>query len=319
MRPGSARHGRRGGHEEEHEEHENHERWLVSYADMMTLLMVLFIVMFAISSINQGKFNQLKQGLHNGFGTPQTMLAGGSDLLESGGAVAPDAPAGRRAHPGRRGRRRRQLLEGREPRRRWPSSCTPRSRPRCARRWRTCKQGEGARSRPPWPGRGCPAAPRSASTSAGSSSPIATDKVLFDSASARLLPQGRRHPRRAGADARHAAEPAERRRPHELPADRDRPLPLELGAVDRPGDRRAAVPRGAGQGPGRLGWSAAGYADTRPLLPGVGPPGGGREPAGGDRRPREPSTTARAGPSRSWGTRPTARPAPPPARGPAQS
>ena len=51
-------HGRRGGHEEEHEEHENHERWLVSYADMMTLLMVLFIVMFAISSINQGKFDQ---------------------------------------------------------------------------------------------------------------------------------------------------------------------------------------------------------------------------------------------------------------------
>ena len=80
-------HARRGGHEEEHEEHENHERWLVSYADMMTLLMVLFIVMFAISSINQGKFNQLKEGLHHGFGAPQTMLAGGLDILDSGGAV----------------------------------------------------------------------------------------------------------------------------------------------------------------------------------------------------------------------------------------
>ena len=33
---------------------------------MMTLLMVLFIVMFAISSINQGKFNQLKEGLQQG-------------------------------------------------------------------------------------------------------------------------------------------------------------------------------------------------------------------------------------------------------------
>jgi chemotaxis protein MotB len=90
-RPGRA-HGRRGGHEEEHQEHENHERWLVSYADMMTLLMVLFIVMFAISVINQGKFEQLKEGLHKGFGAPQTMLAGGLDILDSGGAVAPDAP-----------------------------------------------------------------------------------------------------------------------------------------------------------------------------------------------------------------------------------
>ena len=35
------------------EEHENHERWLVTYADMVTLLMVLFIVMFAMSQVDQ--------------------------------------------------------------------------------------------------------------------------------------------------------------------------------------------------------------------------------------------------------------------------
>jgi chemotaxis protein MotB len=40
---------------EEHEEHENHERWLVSYADMMTLLFALFVVLFAISSLNKSK------------------------------------------------------------------------------------------------------------------------------------------------------------------------------------------------------------------------------------------------------------------------
>jgi len=56
-------HQRRGGHEEEHEEHENHERWLVSYADMMTLLMVLFIVLFAISQVDHKKFASLKSGL----------------------------------------------------------------------------------------------------------------------------------------------------------------------------------------------------------------------------------------------------------------
>ena len=53
---------------EEHEEHENHERWLVTYADMVTLLMVLFIVMFAMSVVDEKKFNALKEGLAAGFG-----------------------------------------------------------------------------------------------------------------------------------------------------------------------------------------------------------------------------------------------------------
>jgi chemotaxis protein MotB len=60
------KHKKHGGAHEE--EHENHERWLVSYADMMTLLMVLFIVMFAISAVDQKKFAQLKTGLAVGFG-----------------------------------------------------------------------------------------------------------------------------------------------------------------------------------------------------------------------------------------------------------
>ncbi|HEX2810205.1 MAG TPA: flagellar motor protein MotB, partial [Kineosporiaceae bacterium] len=83
---------KRRGHEEEHEEHENHERWLVSYADMMTLLMVLFIVMFAISQVDQKKFMALKTGLSAGFGSPVSMLTGADALLDVGGAVAPDVP-----------------------------------------------------------------------------------------------------------------------------------------------------------------------------------------------------------------------------------
>lgn len=81
---------RRGGHEEEHEEHVNHERWLVTYADMLTLLMVLFIVLFAISQVNQKKFNELKTGLSSGFGQPVEMLSGSSGLLNSGTTLAPD-------------------------------------------------------------------------------------------------------------------------------------------------------------------------------------------------------------------------------------
>ena len=83
-------HGALRRHEEEHEEHENHERWLVSYADMMTLLMVLFIVMFAISQVDTRKFMELKTGLESGFGAPVTFAAGSDHLLDPGGSVAPD-------------------------------------------------------------------------------------------------------------------------------------------------------------------------------------------------------------------------------------
>jgi chemotaxis protein MotB len=83
--------GKRRSIEEEHEEHENHERWLVSYADMMTLLMVLFIVMFAISQVDQKKFAALKTGLSAGFGAPVAILSGADQLLDVGGAVAPDS------------------------------------------------------------------------------------------------------------------------------------------------------------------------------------------------------------------------------------
>ncbi|MCU1437976.1 MAG: hypothetical protein JWP66_1063 [Naasia sp.] len=56
---------RRGGHAGEvHVD----ERWLVSYADMVTVLMCLFIVMFAMSSVDQAKFEKLANSLATGFG-----------------------------------------------------------------------------------------------------------------------------------------------------------------------------------------------------------------------------------------------------------
>jgi chemotaxis protein MotB len=72
-------------HREEHEEHENHERWLVTYADMVTLLMVLFIVMFAMSVVDEKKFNALKQGLAAGFGDSTAILDGSDKILEQPG------------------------------------------------------------------------------------------------------------------------------------------------------------------------------------------------------------------------------------------
>lgn len=56
------------------EEPDNHERWLVSYADFMTLLFAFFVVMYAISSVNEGKYRILSNSLVNAFGKTRPML-----------------------------------------------------------------------------------------------------------------------------------------------------------------------------------------------------------------------------------------------------
>ncbi|MHB1654974.1 MAG: flagellar motor protein MotD [Burkholderiales bacterium] len=50
------------------EEHDNPDRWLVSYADFMTLLFAFFVVMYAISAVNAGKYKVLSNALGNAFG-----------------------------------------------------------------------------------------------------------------------------------------------------------------------------------------------------------------------------------------------------------
>jgi chemotaxis protein MotB len=76
---GHAPKGRRAKKHEE-EEHENHERWLVSYADMLTLLFALFVVLFAMSQVDVTKFNSFAEGLQEGFGAPVTILSDGAVL-----------------------------------------------------------------------------------------------------------------------------------------------------------------------------------------------------------------------------------------------
>jgi chemotaxis protein MotB len=49
------------------EEHENHERWLVSYSDFITLLFAFFVVMYAISSVNEGKYRVLSSAIVDAF------------------------------------------------------------------------------------------------------------------------------------------------------------------------------------------------------------------------------------------------------------
>lgn len=49
------------------DDHESHERWLVSYADFITLLFAFFVVMYSISSVNTGKYNQLSSSIGYAF------------------------------------------------------------------------------------------------------------------------------------------------------------------------------------------------------------------------------------------------------------
>jgi chemotaxis protein MotB len=261
-------HGRRGGHEEEHEEHENHERWLVSYADMMTLLMVLFIVMFAISSINQGKFDQLKQGLKTGFGTPQTMLAGGNSILDSGGHVAPDPPKVDGLMQGGSGGANVNSWRSATPQQ-VSGLVKATQQAQVEQEVRNLQKAEAA-LKAALARAGVPRGATFRFDERGLVVTIATDKVLFESASARLRPQGRR--------ILDAITPTLVTLPNRISVDgHTNSLPIATGEFpsnwELSTDRAAGVLRYLGR-PGGLPvarMAATGYADTRPLLPASDP------------------------------------------------
>jgi chemotaxis protein MotB len=84
-----AGHGKRRGHAAEVE---NEERWLLTYADMLTLLFALFMVLFSISSVNISKYQVLQQSLKAAFSG--SILPGGRAILQSGSeSTAAHTPA----------------------------------------------------------------------------------------------------------------------------------------------------------------------------------------------------------------------------------
>ncbi|MGN6188329.1 MAG: flagellar motor protein MotB [Conexibacter sp.] len=99
--------------------HENEERWLLTYADMITLLLALFVVLFAISSVNVSKVKMLQQSLRDAFNGK--VMDGGQAIMQTANSVAvrtldtqprvipstptigtPDSPAARAALAARR-------------------------------------------------------------------------------------------------------------------------------------------------------------------------------------------------------------------------
>jgi chemotaxis protein MotB len=55
---------------QKHEDHTNHEAWAIPYGDMVTLLLAFFVVMYSISSVNEGKYRVLSDALSHAFGGP---------------------------------------------------------------------------------------------------------------------------------------------------------------------------------------------------------------------------------------------------------
>ena len=62
------------GRKKKPEEHVNHERWMVSYADFITLLFAFFVMMYSISIVNTGKFKVLSESLTAAFTDPARSL-----------------------------------------------------------------------------------------------------------------------------------------------------------------------------------------------------------------------------------------------------
>ena len=87
----------------QHEEHANHEAWAIPYADLMTLLLAFFVVMYAISSVNEGKYRVVAAALSTAFGSaPRTLnpVQVGSNQVKGGGWDAPSViNAGSRVGP----------------------------------------------------------------------------------------------------------------------------------------------------------------------------------------------------------------------------
>jgi chemotaxis protein MotB len=70
---------------EEPEKPQNAERWLLTYSDMITLLMVLFVILYSMSKVETTKFNALAESLSNAFSMPGVQSRDG----EGGHSLSP--------------------------------------------------------------------------------------------------------------------------------------------------------------------------------------------------------------------------------------
>ncbi len=72
------------GRKQKHEEHVNLERYLVSYADFITLLFATFVVLYALSQVDISAFSKLEESLKHAFATP-SIMDGNKGIMENAG------------------------------------------------------------------------------------------------------------------------------------------------------------------------------------------------------------------------------------------
>lgn len=67
---------------DEDEKEENNERWLLTYSDLITLLMIFFVIMYSMSNVDAEKYKQLSQSLNSAFGGSSGVIEGGNSKIE---------------------------------------------------------------------------------------------------------------------------------------------------------------------------------------------------------------------------------------------
>jgi chemotaxis protein MotB len=223
----------------EPEAHENHERYLLTYADMITLLMALFIILFAIGQTDLEKYKQFADGAHGALSGP-SLLTGGGGVVEQVAAASHDSSAGGESDPS-------EAAEHGESSASTGGVVDERER-LAASLARAFSSGGHDEIR-------AEAAP------AGVVVTLPSDEITFASGSWTLLPDG--------AAALHDIADVLKEVPYEVVVNGhtdDRPMAAPLTNWELSTNRASAVVRelmGTGVPSTRL--SAAGYADTRPV------------------------------------------------------
>src|ERR1700704_3998774 len=80
----------KGRHKKAHAaEHENAERWLLTYADLITLLMVFFVVLYSMSSADTTKFKAISSALQQAFNIDVLKGQSAASIIDAAAAAPP--------------------------------------------------------------------------------------------------------------------------------------------------------------------------------------------------------------------------------------